>query len=98
MVHEVSQGVLLTVHVQPRAARTEYVGVHGDALKFRVKAPPAEGAANRELCRYLAKAFGVPDSDVLIQSGHQGKRKRVLVKRRGNQDTWSILGKLSDGE
>lgn len=95
MVQEISQGVLLTIHVQPKAARTEYVGIHGNALKFRVMAPPVEGAANQALCRFLAKVFGVPGSDVLIHSGHQGKRKRILVKHLKGQKAWKVLESLS---
>lgn len=80
MIQEVAQGVIVSVHVQPKAARTAYMGVQGDALKFRIMAPPLEGAANDELCRFLASAFGVSVRDVMIHSGHHGRRKRVLVK------------------
>lgn len=66
--------------VQPRASRTEYAGLHGDALKFRVAAPPVEGAANKELCRFLAGAFGLPLSSVEIGSGAAGRRKRILLR------------------
>ncbi|MEP7153285.1 MAG: DUF167 domain-containing protein, partial [Nitrospira sp.] len=48
-------GVTISVHVQPRASRTESAGIHGDALKIRVAAPPADGAANDELCRFIAR-------------------------------------------
>ncbi len=68
------------MHVQPKAARTEYVGLHGEALKVRVAAPPAEGAANEELCRFLAATFGLPRRAVEISSGATGRRKRVLLR------------------
>ncbi len=72
---------MLTVHVQPRAARTEYVGRHGDALKFRVAAPPVEGAANEELCRYLAGLLGLSKGEVVVRSGKAARHKRILVKQ-----------------
>lgn len=73
------EGALLTIHVQPSANRTEYAGVYGDALKFRVAAPPVEGAANEALCAYLAERFGLPRKAVVIRSGAGARRKRVLL-------------------
>ena len=72
-------GVRFVVQVQPRASRTEVVGVHGDALKVRVAAPPVDGAANEELSRYLAKQLGVAASAVQVVGGATGRRKIVEV-------------------
>jgi hypothetical protein len=68
------------VFIQPRASRTEYVGPQGDALKFRVAAPPVDGAANDTLCRFLADRFRVPVGQVMITSGAGARRKRVLIR------------------
>ena len=73
-------GVAISVHVQPRASRTEAVGIHGGALKIRVAAPPADGAANDELCRFIARHCDVSLSAVEILSGTGARQKRVLVK------------------
>lgn len=81
LLQDSEEGVLLAVHVQPRASRTEAVGVHGDALKIRVAAPPAEGAANEALCRYLAARLNLARHDVRICAGQGARRKRVLLKR-----------------
>ncbi len=74
-------GVVFAVHVQPKASRTESAGIHGDAIKIRVAAPPVEGAANEELIRFLAGEFAVPFSSVQIEKGLSGRRK--LVRLRG---------------
>jgi uncharacterized protein (TIGR00251 family) len=71
---------ILTIHVQPGASRTEYAGLHGGALKFRIAAPPVDGAANDELCRALADTFGLPRRAVTVQSGTMARRKRVQLK------------------
>jgi uncharacterized protein (TIGR00251 family) len=71
--------VRINVYVQPRASRTEVVGVHGDALKLRVAAPPVAGEANREVRRFLAKLLGVAPSAVVLVSGETGRRKTVDV-------------------
>ena len=72
-------GVRFVVQVQPRASRTEVVGVHGDALMVRVAAPPVDGAANEELSRYLAKQLGIAASAVQVVGGATGRRKIVEV-------------------
>ena len=80
IVQDTKDGVILTVHVQPKASTTECVGIHGDAIKIRVAAPPIDGAANDELIRFLARQLSIPSTSVLIHSGAGGRHKRVLVK------------------
>jgi len=80
LVQETKNGVLLTVHVQPNARVTECAGIHGEALKICVAAPPADGAANNELIRFLARRCSLPLASVRIQSGFGGKHKRLMLK------------------
>jgi uncharacterized protein len=80
MVQDTKAGAILSVHVQPKASTTECVGIHGDALKIRVAAPPVDGAANDELIRFLACRLSIPSTSVQIHSGASGRHKRVLFK------------------
>ena len=68
------------MYVQPRASRTEVTGLHGDAIKLRVAAPPVDGEANLEVRRFLAKLLGIPLSSVTIIQGETGRRKTVEVE------------------
>lgn len=72
--------VRITIHVQPRASRTELAGEHGDAIKLRVAAPPVEGEANREVCRFLARLLSVAPSAVEVVSGESARRKVVEIQ------------------
>ncbi|NDU92513.1 MAG: YggU family protein [Ferrovum sp.] len=72
--------LLLHLHVQPGASRTEIVGLHGDALKIRLAAPPVEGRANEVLLRYLADLFEVPLRQVALRAGATGRKKRVAIQ------------------
>ena len=67
------------VRVQPRAAGSEIVGIHGDALKVRLAAPPVEGAANVALVELIAAALGVPRRSVRIVAGATSRGKVVEV-------------------
>ena len=80
MIVNSQEGAILTVHLQPKSRHTAIVGVHGEALKIRVAAPPVEGAANDALCAFLAKTFQIPKASVVIKTGKTGRRKQVLLK------------------
>jgi uncharacterized protein (TIGR00251 family) len=69
----------LTLHVQPGAKRTEISGLHGEALKIRLAAPPIEGRANEALLRFIADTFGVPLRQVELKQGGQSRHKVVMV-------------------
>ncbi|MBK5276480.1 MAG: YggU family protein [Desulfuromonadales bacterium] len=72
-------GIILTLHIQPRASKNEVCGIHGDALKVRLTSPPVDGAANK-LCReFLAELFKVPKSAVEIISGETSRHKRIRI-------------------
>ncbi|MEK7350256.1 MAG: DUF167 family protein [Nitrospirota bacterium] len=80
IVQDTKDGAILTVHIQPKASTTECVGIHGDALKIRVAAPPIDGAANDELIRFLARTLSLPLAAVHIESGISGRHKRVRLR------------------
>lgn len=48
-------------------------------MRIRLAAPPVDGKANAELIRFLAEALGITRSNVVIEAGHRGRRKRVRV-------------------
>ena len=75
----VSAAATLSIHVQPRASRTEVAGLHGEAIKIRVAAPPVDGAANDALIRFLSERLGVSRSAVAIVSGATSRTKRVRI-------------------
>ncbi|MFO0707198.1 MAG: DUF167 domain-containing protein [Nitrospira sp.] len=79
-------GAILTIQVQPKASRTECVGVHGNALKIRVAAPPVDGKANEAVIAFLAERLLVTPSAVSIRAGATGRHKRVLVQGRTAQE------------
>jgi len=79
-VRDVPGGVELSVFCQPKAARSALIGMHGGALKAKVKAPPVEGRANRALLDLLAGALGVPRGRLTLVSGEQSRNKRIRVE------------------
>jgi conserved hypothetical protein TIGR00251 len=79
-VRERAGAVRFPVRVQPRAARSGVAGLHGEALRVRLSAPPVDGAANEELVELLAERLGVPRRDVSIVGGAASRSKLVEVR------------------
>ena len=69
----------LTLHVQPGAKRTDVAGLHGEALKIRLAAPPVEGRANEALLKFIAESFDVPLRQVELKQGGQSRHKVVAI-------------------
>lgn len=74
-----ARGVRFAIHVQPRSRRPGIDGVHGDALRVRVRAAPVDGAANEAIVETLALVLGVPRRAVTIVSGFSSRAKVVEV-------------------
>jgi hypothetical protein len=72
-------GVRIKVFVKPRAKKNAVVGIQGDALKIQITSPPVEGAANRDLQKFLAKILGIAPSRVEIISGHRSRHKTLRM-------------------
>ncbi len=76
-----AHNIVLTVHIQPGAKRTEVVGLHGDALKIKLAAAPIEGKANAALLKFLAKKFKVSGSQVTLKYGAKSRHKVIEIKQ-----------------
>ena len=75
-----AEAVVMSLHIQPGARKTEVVGLHGAALKIRLAAPPADGKANACLLDFLAAHLGVAKRQVELVSGASARAKRVRIQ------------------
>ena len=81
----------IEVRRQPRASRDELVGVRDGVLYARGCAAPVHGAANRALCRLIARGAGVAPSRVEVSRGERGRLKLVRVSGLGAQELLDAL-------
>ena len=77
-------GLLLAVRLTPRAARDALDGIatlsDGRPVALaRVRALPADGAANAALIALLAKGLRLPKSAITIAAGHAARLKQVRI-------------------
>ena len=73
-------GVIVSVHVIPRATRSGVSGVRNGAVLVRLVAPPVDDAANDELIGLMARLFAIPRRSVSILSGGRNRKKRVRLE------------------
>jgi uncharacterized protein (TIGR00251 family) len=83
--------VTVSVRVQPRASKDEIAGIMDGALKIRLRAPALGNRANEALIEFLADLLKTAKSAVRIQSGVQGRIKRVEIRGVTRQRILNIL-------
>lgn len=74
-----ASSVRIVVKAVPGARRDEIVGMLGERLKVRVRAPAEGGRANEAICALIASAVGIPPRGVRIVSGHASSEKIVEI-------------------
>ena len=76
-----SDGVVVALRVTPRSSRDVIEGVdEAGAVRVRVMAAPADGAANTAVLKLVAKTLGVSKSAVTLVAGAASRHKRVRVE------------------
>ncbi len=73
--------MVLELHVQPGASRSEFAGRHGERIKVRLAARAVDGKANAALIEFLSDYYGVAKRDVRIVAGLKSRDKRVVIDR-----------------
>jgi uncharacterized protein len=68
------------ISVTPRASRAEITGLQDEALKIKVTALPADGAANVACIKLLARELGLKKSQLEIFAGAKSRKKTIMVK------------------
>jgi len=86
---QVPGGVEVNVIVSPNSDRqgTEGMNVWRKRLTIRVRSPPMDGKANREVAEYIESITGCRSE---ITKGHTNRQKTVMI--HGDPET--ILGML----
>jgi hypothetical protein len=69
----------LRITVKPKSRAASLTQRQDGTWVATVKSPPVDGKANDELCRLVARHFGVRPSQVRIKSGAGARIKTVTV-------------------
>nr|XP_004658281.2 UPF0235 protein C15orf40 homolog [Jaculus jaculus] len=84
--------VTIAIHAKPGSKQNAVTDLTTEAISIAIAAPPSEGEANAELCRYLSKVLELRKSDVVLDKG--GKSREKVVKLLASTTPEEILEKL----
>ncbi|NXG66760.1 CO040 protein, partial [Hemiprocne comata] len=84
--------VRVAVRAKPGSRGSAVTDVTAESVGVAIAAPPSEGEANAELCRYLSKVLDVKKSEVILEKG--GKSREKVVKILVSMTPDEILEKL----
>lgn len=68
---------ILQVRVKPNSKQASITKEADGSLTVRLKSPPVDGKANRELISRLSKHLGIPKSQIAIKAGLSSKNKLI---------------------
>lgn len=92
-------GIVLNIYVQPKSSKNEISGIHNNALKIRITAPPSDNKANQMCLKFLAKQLNLPKSNLELISGKTGRNKQIFIpytnQESKNKQEKQIVDKLS---
>lgn len=85
----VGDAVVVAVRLTPKADRDAIAGTTTladgrEVIQARVRALPADGAANTALVALMARTLGVPKSSVAVVSGQTQRVKQVRIAGDAN--------------
>lgn len=78
-LRETPGGLVLSVRAVPNAPQNQVVGIQGDTVKIRLKAPPVDGKANEVLVRFLSGILGIPRKQITLSAGCTSRNKTVRI-------------------
>ncbi|XP_036856412.2 UPF0235 protein C15orf40 homolog isoform X1 [Manis javanica] len=58
--------VTIAIHAKPGSKQNAVTDLTAEAVSVAIAAPPSEGEANAELCRYLSRVLALRKSDVVL--------------------------------
>lgn len=79
MIKDVSNGIQVTLYVQPNASKSEVIGPFNNALKIKIHAPPVDGKANEEIIYFFSKLLKIPKKNIDLLKGDFGRNKVLQI-------------------
>jgi hypothetical protein len=72
-------GIVLELFVQPGSKVTRIEGLHENRLKIKIAAKAVDGAANANLCAFIAALLKISKSSVTLIAGEKSRQKKIFI-------------------
>jgi uncharacterized protein (TIGR00251 family) len=73
--------ITINIKAQPNSSKNKFASLYGEnAIKVNIKAPAVEGAANKELIKFISKSFKIAKNEIKIK-GETSKQKQLIVPK-----------------
>lgn len=69
----------IAIYATPGAKATQVAGMHENALRLRLAAPPVDGKANSALLAWAAQTFDVAKKQVELLHGAASRQKVIQI-------------------
>ena len=80
--------MVVPVRVLPRGSRSEILGVRDGRLRIKTTVAPADGKANKDVIRQLAKEFCVSPSRIKLKNGATRRNKIFVISGSSVSPFW----------
>jgi hypothetical protein len=88
---DVADGCTLAVRVHPGARKNSVTGVHADALKIALTAPPVDGKANEALIAFVAESLHLPRARIALVAGLTSRTKTLRITGKSAAEVAAAL-------
>lgn len=84
------KSVLLTLKVIPRSSITKLEKSNNE-IKLKIKSPPVDGKANKEIIEFFSDLFSISKSNVIIEKGTISRHKTIRLIGVDENDISNII-------
>ncbi|XP_057350807.1 UPF0235 protein C15orf40 homolog isoform X2 [Manis pentadactyla] len=91
--------VTIAIHAKPGSKQNAVTDLTAEAVSVAIAAPPSEGEANAELCRYLSKVLVLRKSDVVLDKSSDLvvlESPKTLQRRKDVEAVFGMCESLSE--
>lgn len=90
----VGNNIIIKSKIVPNSSKDRIMGIHNNALKIAIAAPPVEGKANKKCISFLAKYFDIAKSKIKIISGINSKGKLIKINDINPKEFFNKIEKI----
>lgn len=83
--------VILDINVTPKSSRSEITIDSSGNIKAYLNSPPVDGKANEEFITLLSKKLKTAKSNIHMERGDHGRKKRISVSGMSIEQVMAIL-------